>query len=158
MCRTFDLTDDPNAASRSPHHLHPLHLTIPPKFSMTSASSPQTYARPPPSATPTPDIVTTPSSPVPLTTAPSPPSKPPVIHFKALFCGLAVGASLLPSLKAQYKVCRICFIFSIVFRGLLYISAYTSKNFGQFFAPQTWGLTCWSQSLLSAVDMVVYIS
>ncbi len=30
--------------------------------------------------------------------------KPLVIHFKATLSGLVIGASLLPSLKAQYKV------------------------------------------------------
>ena len=30
--------------------------------------------------------------------------KPLVIHFKATLHGLVIGASLLPSLKAQYKV------------------------------------------------------
>jgi len=77
-----------------------------------SADAAQTYALPPPSASPTPAIATTPSSPGPPTA--SAPSKPPVIHFKALFCGLTVGASLLPSLKAQYKVDYRCFICYII--------------------------------------------
>ena len=32
------------------------------------------------------------------------PPTPMVIHFKAVLQGLVIGASLLPSLKAQYKV------------------------------------------------------
>ena len=40
-----------------------------------------------------------------LAPKPAPPPSPPiVIHFKACVSGLAVGASLLPSLRAQYKV------------------------------------------------------
>ena len=33
-----------------------------------------------------------------------PPAKPIVVHFKAVLQGLAIGASLLPSLQAQYRV------------------------------------------------------
>ena len=97
------MTDDSNATTRTSRYLHPLHLTVPSKFSVTSASSAPSSARPPPPASPTPATpAITPSSPgAPPVSAPS---KPPVIHFKAQFCGLAVGASLLPSLKAQYKV------------------------------------------------------
>lgn len=101
-CRAFDVTDDSAGTSHTSRRFHSLHLTVPSKFSTTSASSAQTYSRPPPSASPTPAAATTPSSPGPPTASAS--SKPPVIHFKAQFCGLAVGASLLPSLKAQYKV------------------------------------------------------
>jgi len=110
MCRAFDVTDDLNAASRTSRHLHPLHFAVPSKLSATSVSSAQTYARPLPPASPTPvAAAVTPSSPG--TPPASAPSKPPVIHFKAQFCGLAVGASLLPSLKAQYKVVRCACIF-----------------------------------------------
>lgn len=99
------MTDDSNAASRTSRHLHPLHLAVPSRFSVMSASSPQTtYTRPPPTASPTPLTAITPSSPG-TPTASAAPSKPVAIHFKAQFCGLAVGASLLPSLRAQYKVC-----------------------------------------------------
>ena len=49
------------------------------------------------------------SGPVPGTAASKPaktePPRPPlVINFKAVLQGLTIGASLLPSLKAQYKV------------------------------------------------------
>jgi len=108
MCRAFDESD---AAGRVSRHFHPLHLTVPSKYSVTSASSSQTYVHSPPSASPTPLPATTPTSPGPPTaTAPSP---PPVIHFKAKFCGLTVGASLLPSLRAQYKVQSLWFTFHV---------------------------------------------
>ena len=114
--RAFDVTDDANGASHMSHHFHPLHLTVPSKSSVTSASSSHSFARPPRLVIATPDAATTPPTPGPPTV--SAPSKLPVIHFKAQFCGLTVGASLLPSLKAQYKVCYICFIFHIAcFRG-----------------------------------------
>ena len=41
---------------------------------------------------------------------PAPPARPLTIHFKAILKGLTVGASLLPSLKAEYKVIY-CFIY-----------------------------------------------
>lgn len=104
LLRSFDVTDDTIAASRTSRHLHPLHVPALPKLSATSATSAQSFGRPPPSASPTPAAATTPSSPG-TPTASAPTSKLPVIHFKALFCGLAIGASLLPSLRAQYKVC-----------------------------------------------------
>jgi len=98
-CRAFDETD---AASRTSRHLHPLRLTLPPRFSATSSTSAQIYAHPPSPASPSPPAAATPTPPGPPTA--SAPSKPPDIHFRAQFCGLTVGASLLPSLKAQYKV------------------------------------------------------
>lgn len=111
--RPFDVTDDSNVTSRVSRHLHPLRFTVPSKFSATSASSPLTYARPMPPASPSP-AAATPASPGPPTL--SAPAKPPVIHFKALFCGLTVGASLLPSLKAKYQVHNWhCFVFLLVF-------------------------------------------
>ncbi len=36
--------------------------------------------------------------------------KPLVIHFKATLQGLVIGASLLPSLRAQYKVIKIFYL------------------------------------------------
>ena len=50
-----------------------------------------------------------PSEATPATAKPAPMEppaevKPLVIHFKATLHGLVIGASLLPSLKAQYKV------------------------------------------------------
>ena len=40
-----------------------------------------------------------------LPSKPVPPSRPFTIHFKAILKGLTIGASLLPSLKAEYKAC-----------------------------------------------------
>ena len=73
------------------------------------------------------------------TTAKAPPSEPPaevkplVIHFKATLHGLIIGASLLPSLKAQYKV----LINSLQSGNILYI--FSSNSINLVFHVYRWG-------------------
>ncbi len=67
--------------------------------------------------------------------------KPLVIHFKATLQGLVIGASLLPSLRAQYKVSRI-YIKNIPIQPID-ILTFASKSWRPILLCQwTWCMIC----------------